>query len=143
LASCRPAERSEVVALVTVLEVVAAEEVDVVGPERGEPDDVIVGEVRFVELGECSVEVAGVPQDNGVEDEPERAKLVFLAGAVGLAELAALAVEHASGEGVAGFLDREAPMDLAAVGVVVVDEREDVEGLGDAAVFGPSLRLAL
>ena len=39
------------------------------------------------------VEVAGVPQHDGVEHQAEHGELVFLAFAVGLADLAALAVE--------------------------------------------------
>jgi len=41
-------------------------------------------------LGECGVEVAGVPQHDGVEDETESSELVFLAFAVALAQLSAL-----------------------------------------------------
>jgi len=81
--------------------VVTAEQVDVVVNERGEPLD--VGVVRVSarpELGEGGVEVAGVPQHDGVEDEAEGAELVLLAFPVTLAELAALAVEDLAGEGV-------------------------------------------
>ncbi len=55
------------------------------------------------ELGEGGVEVAGVPQHDGVEDEAEGAELVFLAFPVALPQLAALAVEDLPGQGVAGF----------------------------------------
>jgi len=61
--------------------VVAAEQVDVVVTERGEPLDVGVvdGVAVAPELGEGGVEVAGVLQHNGVEDQAEGAELVFLA----------------------------------------------------------------
>jgi hypothetical protein len=59
------------------------------------------------ELAEGGVGVAGVPQHNGVEDQAERAELVLLPFAVGLAELAALAVEDLAGQPVAGILDGE------------------------------------
>ena len=61
----------------------------------GQPFDVGVldGVAVAAELGECGVEVAGVPQHDGIEDETERSKLVFLAFAVALAQLAALTVE--------------------------------------------------
>ncbi len=49
---------------------------------------------------EGGVLVAGVPQDDGVDDEAEGAELVLLAFAVGLAQLPALAVEDGPGEGV-------------------------------------------
>ncbi len=60
---------------------VAAEQVDVVVTERGEPLDVGVvdGVAVAPELGEGGVEVAGVLQHNGVEDQAEGAELVFLA----------------------------------------------------------------
>ena len=45
-------------------------------------------------------------------------------------------MEDAAGERVAAFLDRELSVDLAAVGVVGVDELEQVKGLRDASVFG-------
>ncbi len=60
---------------------VAAEQIDVVVNEQGEPLDVGVvdGGAVAPELGEGGVEVAGVPQHDGVEDQAEGAELVFLA----------------------------------------------------------------
>ena len=56
------------------------------------------------ELGDGGVEIAGVPQDDGVEDQAERGKLVLLALAVCLADLPAPAVADRAGEPVAGLL---------------------------------------
>lgn len=44
------------------------------------------------EMGDGVVHVLGVPDDQGVKREAERAELVFLAFAVGLAQLASVAV---------------------------------------------------
>jgi len=67
--SAAVAERTQLVCrVVGVGEVVAAEQVDVVVTERGEPLDVGVvdGVAVAPELGEGGVEVAGVPQQDGV-----------------------------------------------------------------------------
>lgn len=57
------------------------------------------------ELTGGDVAVAGVPRHNGAGDQAERAGLVLLPFAVGLAELAALA--DLAGQPVAGLLDGE------------------------------------
>jgi hypothetical protein len=63
-----------------------------------------------------------------------------LAFAVALADLAAVAVADLAGEAVAGFLHGELPVHPPLVGAVDrVDEREQVQGLGDPAVFGEGL----
>jgi hypothetical protein len=89
------------------VEQVAAQEVDVPVLERGEAGDVLVLEVVALgaELGDGGVQVAGVPQDHGVEDQPEGGELVLLALAVRLPDLAAAAVADGAGEAVAGLLD--------------------------------------
>ena len=98
-------------------ELVAAEHIDVVVPEWREALDVVVADVEAVaaQLGQGGVLVAGVPEHDGVEDESEGAELVFLSFAVALAELAALAVEHRAGQGVAALgaveLGEDAPRD--------------------------------
>ena len=101
---------------------VAAEQVDVVVNERGKPLDVGVlgGVAARAELGEGGVEVTGVPQHDGVEDEDEAegAELVLLAFPVTLAELAALAVEDLASEGVTGFGAVELGEDAPPVGLV-------------------------
>jgi len=68
--------------------------------------------------------------------------LVLLPLAVALAQLATLAVEDLAGQPVAGLLQVELRADLAAVRLVGVDEGEQVQRLGDAAVLGqrPSQR---
>ena len=48
-----------------------------------------------------SVDVAGVPQHHGVNDQTECAELVLLSFTVGLAQLTALAVEDLPGQPVA------------------------------------------
>lgn len=55
--------------------------------ERGEACEVLVLDVVALgaELGDGGVEVAGVPQDDGVEDQAEGGELVLLALAVRLA----------------------------------------------------------
>ena len=61
----------------------------------------------------------GVVESDGVDDEAERSELLFLAGLVGLVQVAAPAVEDVAGEGVAGFLavqhDQDAPAGMMSV----------------------------
>ena len=54
--------------------------------------------------GDGVVEVLGVPEHQGVEREAERAELVLLAFAVGLAQLPLVAVEDDPGDGVPAFV---------------------------------------
>jgi hypothetical protein len=56
------------------------------------------------QLGDSVVEVLGIPEHERVEREAERAELVFLAVAVGLAQLAFVAVEDDPGDGVSAFV---------------------------------------
>lgn len=76
------------------------------------------------------VQIAAVPQDDRVQDEAKGAELVFLAFAVGLVNATTPAVADFAGEGVAGFLDGELPVDPAAVGVV--------DGLAAGPLASPS-----
>lgn len=55
------------------------------------------------QLVEGCVLVSAVPQDNGVDDEPEGSELVFLPFAVPLPQLPSWAVEDRAGEGVAAL----------------------------------------
>jgi hypothetical protein len=87
------------------------------------------------EVVEGGVLVAGVPQHDGVDDEAEGAELVFLAFAVALAQLPALAVEDGPGEGMSALGPVELGQDAPAVGLVV-EVGEQVEGLGDPAELG-------
>jgi hypothetical protein len=106
-------------------------------PERGQPGDVLVvhGLTAAAQVLDDGVEVAGVPQHDRVEDQAQGGELVFLAFAVGLADLAAVAVADLAGEAVAGFLHGELSVHPPLVGAVDrVDEREQVQGLGDLAV---------
>jgi len=101
------------------------------------PLDVGVLDVVAVEteLGQGGVEIAGVPQDDGIEDEAKRTELAFLAFAVALAQLAALTVEDLAGDSMAGFDAVELGEDAPPVGLVV-EVGKQVEGLGDPAEFG-------
>ena len=82
---------------------------------------------------EGGVHVDGVPQDDAVDDEAERAELVLHAGVVALVELALVAVEHQAGERVAAFLEVADRFDVAAVSLVV-EVGEDVQALEDPPV---------
>jgi len=98
---------------------VPAEQVDVRVGERGQPGrGGVVHAAGGAELAERGVGVPGVPQHDGVQDQAERAELVLLPFAVGLAQLAALAVEDLAGQPVTGFLDGELPVHGAPVGLV-------------------------
>ena len=77
--------------------------------ERGQPGGVLVSDriAGGPQRGDGGVDLAGVPQHHGVEPQAEGAELVFLALAVGLAQLAALAVEDLASQPVPGFLHGE------------------------------------
>lgn len=92
-------------------------------------------EAAATQLVQCGVLVAGVPEHDGVDDEPEGAELVFLPFAVALAELTSLAVEDCSGQGVPAFGAIELGEDAPTVGFVV-QVGEQVEGFGYPAEFG-------
>jgi hypothetical protein len=77
----------------------------------------------------------GVPDHERVEREAERAELVFLAVAVGLAQLALVAVEDDPGDGVSALVAVEPDAGLAAE-LLAVDPGEQVQRLGDPAEFG-------
>ena len=68
-------------------EVVSALNVDVFAGEGAEGGGVFVGNGVSVrsEVFDRGIDVAGVPEDAGVEDEAEGTELVFLAFSVGLA----------------------------------------------------------
>ena len=88
--------------------------------------------INGLEVFEGGGHVAGVPQRDGVDYETEGVEPVFLAFSIGLAELAAVAVEHVPGQGVACLTTVELDQDASSVGLVVeVCEQED--GLGDPA----------
>jgi hypothetical protein len=119
------------------VEGVSPGEVDVVVGERTEPGDVVVVDVGAFSLGggEGSIEVDGVPQDDGVYDESERAELVFLSVSVAPPEFAAVAVADITGEGVAGLASVEGYEDGAPV-FFAVDVGEQVEGFRYATELG-------
>ena len=102
--------------------------------ERREAGDVFVADIESFcpQLGKGRIHINGVPQDDGVDDQPERAELVFLTFAVALPQFAALAMEDNAGQLVTAL----APVDLgqnpAAIGCVV-DLTKHVERLDDPA----------
>lgn len=84
---------------------------------------------------EGGVLVARVPEHDGVDDQAERAELVFLPFPVALPELSPLAVEDGPGKGMTAFGAVELGEDPPPVGLVV-EIGQQVEGLGDPAEFG-------
>jgi hypothetical protein len=68
--------------------------------ERPVPLDVFGAnlEPHLLDLRQRALDVARVPQDDGVDNQTERSKLVLLALAVVLPELTALAVEDGAGQ---------------------------------------------
>ncbi len=86
------------------------------------------------QIADGVVEADGVPEGDRVEDEAERAELVFHPVAVAMAELAFAAVKRGTAEVVAAFLEVAHRFDLAAVRLVV-DVVEDVQRFEDPAVL--------
>ena len=114
-----------------------AQHLDVVVLQRRETLKVFVGDdvAGGAEVGDGVVHVLGVPGHEGVERETERAELVLLALAVGLAQLALVAVEDDAGNGVAVFVTGQSDACRAAQ-LLAVDPAEQVQGLGEAAELG-------
>lgn len=118
---------------------VSAVNVDVGIAKGREPANVGVvdGVAPISERVQGGVDVAGVPQDDGVQDKTEDAELIFLAFPVVLSELPTLPVEDPPDEAVTGFLGGQLDVDLSAVGLVVrVVHCQQVQCLGDAPVLG-------
>jgi hypothetical protein len=96
----------------------------VLGAERAEPLDVGVVDRQAAggEVVKRALGVDRVVEDDRVDDQTERAKLFFLALAVALAQLAAVAVADVAGEGVAALgaveLGQDPPAERLVVAVV-------------------------
>ena len=105
--------------------------------EGAEAGDVVVADVDAGALGngQGAVQIQGVPQHHGVQDQPESAELVLLAFPVGVYDFASTAVADVAGEGVAGFASVELDEDGPAV-FLAVDVGQQVQGFGDAAELG-------
>ena len=120
---------------------VAAEHVDVFVAERRKPG--LVFRQNWValasKLSQDRVRVQRVPQDDHVDDQTEGAELIFLAFAIPLVQLAALAVENVAGQAVPAFAEIEL-LQGTAPAVLVVDKSQRVDGLVDAADLGDGLR---
>ena len=101
--------------------------------ERGQPGDVLGtdAEAFSTKALQRRVHVDRVPQDDEIDDEAERAKLVFLTFAIALPQFAALAVEYDARKLVATFATIELDQDAAAI-TFVVDEAQHIERLGKA-----------
>ena len=71
--------------------------------QRREPLYVLVGDLEPLgaQAVQRQVHVARVPKADRVDDQPERAQLVFLAFAVAFSDFAFLAVEERASQGVA------------------------------------------
>ena len=82
------------------------------------------------QLGEGRIHIDGGPQDDCVDNEAERAELVFLTFAVALPQFAPLAMENTAGQFVAAFAPIELGQNLASIGCVV-DIPKRVECLDD------------
>ncbi len=74
-------------------------------PERRQPGDVFVADVEPFgpQFGERRIHINSVPQNDGIDDQPERTELIFLAFAVALPQLVPLAVEDNAGQLVRAF----------------------------------------
>jgi uncharacterized protein (DUF58 family) len=104
-----------------------AVEVDVPAHVRREALEVGIedGVASRAQVADGVVEVDGVPQRDRVQDESERAELVFHPVSVAVAQLAFATVERGPAEVVAAFLEVADRFDLASVRLVV-DVVEDV-----------------
>lgn len=100
------------------------------GDVRGSRSRPVVGEVA-----ERFLHVDGVPVDDGVEGEAERAESFFLALAERGPDLAALSVMDAPSELVAQLLAVQLDERTAAEGGIV-DRAQDVQRLDDPAELG-------
>jgi hypothetical protein len=86
------------------------------------------------QLIEGGVDVEGVPEYHDVDNQPKDAKLVLLALAITLPDLAAAAVTNRASETVAAFTSVQLGENLASI-CLVVDEAEQMQCLVDAAKF--------
>ena len=70
--------------------------VDVVMAERRQPCDVLIpyGKTVLTQLIQCRLHVDGVPQDDDVEHQAQRAQLVLLTLLIALPEFAAFSVKN-------------------------------------------------
>jgi hypothetical protein len=95
--------------------------------ERRQPRHVLVPDrvALGFQLADGGVEVDGGPEGGAVEDQAEGAELVLQAAFVAVVELALLPVADLPREGVAVLLQVADVLDVAAVGLVDVDELED------------------
>jgi len=115
-------------------------DVDVVSHERTESCNVFVshGVSLGSQLAQCRVDIDGVPENDAVQNDTQRAELVFHSFPVPLEQFAAAPVEYLLGERVPSLLQVAHSFDAAPVRFAV-DDRQDMEGFEDAAVSGDRL----
>ena len=113
---------------------------DVASHERAETCDIFVshGISLGPQLVQGGVDIDGVPENDAVQNDTQRAKLILHSFPIPLEQFAAAAVEYLLGERVPSFLEVAHSLDAAPVGRAV-DDLEDVEGFEDAAVGGDRL----
>ena len=115
-------------------------DIDMPSHERAEPGDVFVANriSLSAQLLQRGINVDRVPENNAVQDDAQGAELVFHPFPVSLEQFASATVEYLLGERVPSLLEVAHSLDAAPVGLTV-DDRQDVEGLEDAAVGGDRL----
>jgi hypothetical protein len=98
--------------------------------ERREASDILRKDlVAFrAELIECRVHIDGVPKNYEIDDDTERAELVFLSFAVSLPELAPFPMEDDAGELVASLAPVELDQNASAI-LFIVDVAQQIESL--------------
>ena len=71
------------------------------------------------EAVQCGLHVYGVPKHDHIDDQPQGAQLIFLALPVGLAEFAAVPVEHGTRQAVPGLTPVQLNKRCPAFGLIV------------------------
>ena len=115
---------------------VPTEEVQVLVDERRESPGIGVrnGVSIGLQLAQYRIPVARVPEHDRIDDEAQRAALIFLPLFVAPPSLAALAEEHSPGDTVAPFPSIDLLQNATAVRFVV-DVGQKVKCLGDSPNF--------
>jgi hypothetical protein len=84
---------------------IAPQQIDVLENERGKPRQVfgLDGIAFACKLIQSSVDVKGIPQNNDVHDQAQRAQLILLPLPISLAQLSSLPVEYGAAQFVPVF----------------------------------------
>jgi len=96
--------------------------------ERPDSLDVLRANVQppLLELRQRAFSVARVPKDDGVDDQTQRPKLVFLPLAIALPQFTALAVEDCVGEAMPPLTAVELKQDAPTIAFVVNVSQQSV-----------------